>query len=163
VNDHKYDGARLSKEQKELRKFYSRLINLVGEPAFADGNFFSLNRANCDNEHFGRLPDEQASGHWLYAFLRYEVVSGQRFLVVANLHPDVALRDIIILLPNDALRFLDLQTGGTVTLRDRLSEEPVETNATFDDASVATIPLANISPLSACYFEFGTKAWLAAP
>ncbi len=34
VNDHRYDGARLSPEQKTLRNFYSRLINLVGEPAF---------------------------------------------------------------------------------------------------------------------------------
>ena len=43
VNDHHYDGARLSPQQKSLRSFYSRLINLVGEPAFRDGKFFPLN------------------------------------------------------------------------------------------------------------------------
>src|SRR4029077_12736371 len=37
VNDHKYDGGRLTSDQKELRSFYSRLINLTGEPAFRDG------------------------------------------------------------------------------------------------------------------------------
>ena len=42
VNDHKYDGSRLSDEQKQLRETYGRLINLVGEPAFRDGDL-SLN------------------------------------------------------------------------------------------------------------------------
>jgi glycosidase len=158
ANDHKYDGGRLSDEQRELREFYGRIINLVGEPAFADGKFFALNPSNRDNEHFGRLPGEQASGHWLYAFLRYDPATEQRFLVVANLHPQMTFRDVRILLPNDARRFLDLHLTNSVTLRDRLSEEPVETKAIFDHASVAAIPVAAIPPLSARYFEFGAKS-----
>ena len=67
VNGHRYDGGRLSPEQKALRAFYGRLINLIGEPAFRDGEFFPLNPANHDNPKFGRLPGEQASGHWFYA------------------------------------------------------------------------------------------------
>ena len=86
VNNHKYDGARLSPGQKELREFYSRLINLVGEPAFASGGFFGLNPANTRNPDFGRLKGEGASGHWLYAFLRYDAKSGQRILAVVNLN-----------------------------------------------------------------------------
>ena len=31
---------------------------------------------------------------WLYAFLRYDTASGQRFLVVANLHRQAILRDV---------------------------------------------------------------------
>src|SRR6476619_1704882 len=87
VNDHSYDGGRLSAKQRQLREFYGRLIKLVGEPAFRDGKFFSLNSDNRDNPAFGRFPGEPASGHWLYAFLRYDVSVQQRFLVVANLHP----------------------------------------------------------------------------
>jgi glycosidase len=154
VNHRRYDGARLSEEQKALRESYSRLINLVGEPAFRDGKFFPLNPANRDNEHFGRLPGEQASGHWLYAFLRFDPLTGQRFLVVANLHPVQTLRDVRIQLPNEALRFLDLDPNSQATLQDRLSREPVETHATFGNESTATIPVADIPPLSARYFEF---------
>src|SRR5438105_3103690 len=72
VNDHKYDGGRLSDDQKRLRTFYSRLMNILGEPAFRDGNFIPLNSANRDNAKFGRIGNEPASGHWLYSFLRYD-------------------------------------------------------------------------------------------
>ncbi|MFL6590291.1 MAG: alpha-amylase family glycosyl hydrolase, partial [Chthoniobacterales bacterium] len=37
VNDHAYDGARLSPEQKNLRSFYARLLNIAGEAAFRSG------------------------------------------------------------------------------------------------------------------------------
>jgi glycosidase len=153
VNDHKYDGGRLSPEQKSLREFYGRLINLVGEPAFADGKFFPLNPGNRDNPSFGRLPGESSSGHWLYAFLRYELESGQRFVVVANLHPNETFRDIRIQLPDDALRFLDLDPKSSMTLRDRLSEEPFETIVAPD----ASIPIPDLRPLSARYLEFASK------
>jgi glycosidase len=153
VNDHRYDGARLSEQQKQLRDFYSRLVNLIGEPAFADGKFFALNRANHDNPAFGRLPGESASGHWLYAFLRYDHMTAQRFLVVANLHPTIAFQDIRILLPSDAIQFLDLDPASSATLRDRLGEEGVKTYSTFE-GSAAVIPVAEMPQLSARYFEF---------
>ena len=100
VNGHRYDGGRLSPEQKALRAFYGRLINLVGEPAFQDGEFFPLNPANQDNPGFGRLPGEQASGHWLYAFLRYDAQSGQRYLVVVNLNPALTLKNLRVIFPD---------------------------------------------------------------
>jgi hypothetical protein len=158
VNGHRYDGGRLSPEQKALRAFYGRLVNLVGEPAFRDGEFFPLNPANRDNPGFGRLPDEQASGHWLYAFLRYDVSTEQRFLVVANLHPSTPLRDVRILLPPTALQFLDLRNrpaNQSLTLADRLAKE----NAMSIDASVAEacnagLPVLAIPPLTSFYFEF---------
>ena len=102
VNGHRYDGARLSPAQRDLREFYARLLHLVGEPAFRDGAFHALNPANIPNEHFGRLPGEPASGHWLYAFLRSYAASGQRFLVIANLHPTEPLREIRVQLPEAA-------------------------------------------------------------
>ena len=67
VNGHRYDGGRLSPEQKELRAWYARLLKLTDEPAFRRGEFIPLNRANGGNPRFGRLPGETASGHWLYA------------------------------------------------------------------------------------------------
>ena len=99
VNGHRYDGARLSTAQRELRDFYTRLLHLVGEPAFRDGDFRALNPANIPNEKYGRLPGESASGHWLYAFLRSDPASGQRFLIVANLHPTETLQKVCVNFP----------------------------------------------------------------
>ncbi|MEI8342506.1 MAG: alpha-amylase family glycosyl hydrolase, partial [Verrucomicrobiota bacterium] len=70
VNDHQYDGAKLSGQQKALRAFYKKLLALVSEPAFRNGGFFPLNPVNKENPHFGRIGGESAGGHWLYAFLR---------------------------------------------------------------------------------------------
>ena len=149
VNDHRCDGGRLSPGQKSLRQFYSRLVNLVGEPAFADGNFFPLNPANRENPSFGRLPGEPCSGHWLYAFLRYDPLSGQRFLVIANLHPVETFRELRIQLPDDALRFLDLDPKSSVSLRDRLSDEPQEIRAAASEG----ISIGTITALNALYLE----------
>jgi len=71
---------------RSAEELYSRLINLAGN-RFRDGKFFPLNPANRENERFGRLPGEQASGHWLYAFFARSV-DRPAFLVVANLHPE---------------------------------------------------------------------------
>jgi hypothetical protein len=155
VNDHKYDGARLSDEQRELRKFYSGLVNLVGEPAFRDGKFFPLNPANRDNEQFGRLPSEQASGHWLYAFLRYDTVTEQRFLVVANLHPTIAFQHIRVLLSSGALQFLGLDNDSKqLRLIERLCGEVGRIGLTTGEATNGGIPIAEFPALSAFYFEF---------
>jgi glycosidase len=157
VNDHRYDGGRLSPEQKSLRAFYARLINLVGEAAFRDGKFFSLNPANHNNPAFGRLPGEQASGHWLYAFLRYDVSSCQRFLAVANLHPVISFQNVRVLLPGAALTFLDLDQRPPDTmlkLMERLGERGTGTVVATGDAPTGGVPISEIPPLSAFYFEF---------
>ena len=155
VNDHNYDGARLSPEQKSLRAFYGRLINLVGEPAFRDGEFFPLNPFNRNNAAFGRLPGEQASGHWLHAFLRCDISTQQRFLVVANLHPTTALHDVRVLLPPSALQFLGINhESSKMKLIERLSDEVEPIGLTTEEAADAGVPIAEVPMLSAFYFEF---------
>ena len=157
VNDHKYDGDQLSSAQKQLREFYSRLINLVGEPGFRNGKFFPLSPANRENVAFGRLPGEQASGHWLYAFLRYDVASPQRFLVLANLHPTISFQNVRVRLPGAALKFLDLDqhhSDTTLKLMERLGERGTGTVVTIDDAMKAGVPISEMPALSAFYFEF---------
>ncbi len=157
VADHNYDGARLSPEQKKLRAFYSRLVNLVGEPAFRDGKFFPLNSMNHDNPSFGRLPDEQASGHWLYAFLRYDVATEQRFLIVVNLHPTISLQEVRVMLPTSALEFLDLDASSfdrRINLTDRLAEDGTQIGLTTAEALNPGVSIASAAPLSAFYFQF---------
>jgi len=153
VNGRRYDGGRLSAEQKDLRDFYSRLINLVGEPAFRDGAFFGLNPANLWNDRFGRLPEETASGHWLYAFLRYDAASGQRFLVVANLHRG-ALRDVRVRIPAEALDFLRLDPALLPpSLAERLSPMHPLPVVTMEADRCMLVQFAEMAPLTARYLE----------
>ncbi len=159
VNGHRYDGAMLSDAQKNLREFYKRLINLTGEPAFRDGEFFPLNPANNRNMRFGCLGNEPAGGHCMYAYLRHDAASKQRFLVVVNLNRDVAFENMPVFFPaealaplgiadtgeksgNQVLRFTE-RLGNKITLRSGLEE--------FARKRVLEIPV--IPPLTPCYFE----------
>ncbi|MHA3770092.1 alpha-amylase family glycosyl hydrolase [Verrucomicrobiota bacterium sgz303538] len=148
VNGHRYDGAKLSPEQRELRAFYSRLLKFIGEPAFREGEFFALNPSNLQNEHFGRMPGETASGHWLYAFLRAS--EDQRVLVVVNLHVSASLRDVQIHLPESAMQFLGLESDHEIALRERLSTESVPSSAVF---SSSRVHIQEIPPLTSYFFE----------
>ncbi len=157
VNGHKYDGALLSAEQQNLRSFYGRLINLVGEPAFRDGICIPLNAANRDNPDYGRVSNEKPSGHWLYSFLRYDPKTGQRFLVVVNLNPKSTMDDVRIRLPEAAIRavgFGQKDRNTELELLDRLAEKEAEaTLATLEEAMTRGISIAEVPPLGACYFE----------
>ena len=106
VNGGKYDGGRLGDGQKALRDWYGKLIRATQAPAFTAGEFYGLNHANIGNPDFGRVGDETASGHWLYAFLRHDRPSGQAFLVVANFHGSQTLRGVNVDIPEDAWKFL---------------------------------------------------------
>jgi glycosidase len=154
VNDHKYDGSRLSAEQKGLRAFYSQLVNLTAEPAFRDGAFYPLNPENRDNPNFGRIGDETVSGHWCYSFLRCDPEANQRFLVLVNLHPELSLDDVRVVISRAGVEFLGL-TGDEPHLRfrDRLSVRPISTDCTLQEISSTGVPIPEIAPLSAYYFE----------
>ena len=107
VNGRKFDGGRLSPEQRTLRTTYGKLLKIYGEPAFRDGSFQPLNGANVHNEYYGRLPGEQASGHWLYSFVRRDANSGQQFIVAVNLHPSEPLRNVRISTHTDRVKIVD--------------------------------------------------------
>jgi glycosidase len=157
VNGHRYDGGGLSRDQKELRSFYSRLINLTGQPAFRDGVCIPLNAINRDNPHYGRLANEQPSGHWLYAFLRCDPESDQRFLVAVNLNPATPLKDVRIIFPEAAIAPQDRHAG--LHFVDRLAEKnPATLRSTIAEAIDRGVLIAEIPPLSAYYFEFSSKA-----
>jgi hypothetical protein len=128
-----------------LRAFYGRLLRLVGEPAFREGEFMALNPFNRANPDFGRLPGETTSGHWLYAFLRRDARDGQTFLIVANLHPTETLRSVRVALPPEAAEWL----GVGQSLSERLGAGAAR------DLRVTSqgVTLASIPPLTPLYFE----------
>ena len=157
VNGHCYDGGRLSPEQKSLRAFYSRLVRLVGEPAFRDGDFFPLNPSNRDNEHFGRLAGETASGHWLYAFVRFDPGAGQRFVIAANLNPKESMHDVQVRIPPEALALLHFAPDDLPQCAERLGASSDLVSAilwTSEDQLILSIPL--LPPLTPAIFELQT-------
>ena len=113
VNNHNYDGALLSDEQKQLRSFYKSLLNLLTtRPALYDGNFYGLNYFNKGGDvggwsTGGSWPEGAAfgdHGHWMYAFLRYTSNGSDVLLVVANLNPTTTYYPKIVI-PEEAVNF----------------------------------------------------------
>ncbi len=154
VNNHRYDGARLTPAQKNLRAYYARLLKLCAQPAFAHGDFYGLNHANRDNARYGRLPHEHTSGHWLHSFLRRDPSSGQAFLVVVNLHPSETLEDVHIQIPDDAVKWL----GGKypqcdkLTFTDRLGTRRT-TRSMTDQLGKTGLAVGDLPPKVAMYLE----------
>lgn len=142
VNGGKYDGALLSREQRDLRKWYAGLLQVLKEPAFEQGEFFGLNYANQDKSEFG---------HWIYAFLRRDVASDQVFLCVANFHPDQHLTVKIRFTP-DALTFLGKAESARYSWLGRLGE--VREISTSGGTMLADgLDIGKIPSCGACYYE----------
>ena len=158
VNGHRYDGGRLAPEQKKLREFYARLLALAGEPAFRDGECFRLNYANHANEHFGRVGGETASGHWLYAYLRFDVKRGQRFLVLANLHRSETLRDVQVRLPREAVAFLQMPAKPALKPVERLMDAKTEIALAGAEDGAMMVRVAELPPLTPFYIELKNTA-----
>ncbi len=96
MNSGLFDGGQLSDSQKNLRNFYSTLLNAVhNNEALSTGNFWELMLAN-----------ERQSGfdQHLYIFLRY--TDKQRILVIANFNRSE--RSMQVKLPADLLQQLNL-------------------------------------------------------
>lgn len=155
VNGGKYDGALLSDDQKSLRGWYGRLIRATQCRAFTAGEFYGLNHANKENPAFGRVGEEGASGHWLYAFLRRDTKTGQAFLVVANFHGTETLKGVKIRIPKDAQMFLGRGGDETWSFTDRLDSQWHGTAArvSLEDEGVA---LPDLKPCSAMLLEIGS-------
>lgn len=152
VNDGAFDGGRLSDEQKSLREFYRRLLHLADLPALRDGDFYPLNRDNA-------LPED--GGRWLYSFLRYDPATGQRLLVVVNLHPEKTLRDVRLRFSKKAMRFLgwDAVAGSRIVpimAGDRLGEVSAEGAVIETNPAEMENPgmlIKELQPLTAAYYE----------
>ncbi len=125
-------------------------LRLSNEPAFRDGQFLPLNSFNLHNPKFGRCDGETVSGHWLYAFLRYDRSTNQRFLVVANFHRQQVMEDVQVQVPQSVLNFLDVRPGCSWHLNERLSGASIEIETKPESERIG---LGTIPPLTAYYFQ----------
>ncbi len=154
VNDGKFDGGKLSAEQKSLRAWYGKLIRTTQAKAFTRGDFYGLNHANNANPAFGRVRDESASGHWLYTFLRHDRESGQAFLVVANFHGSETLHGVKIQIPQNARIFLGRSEIETWHFSDKLASSWAGSTSR-ESLDVDGITLPDLPPCSALLLEIG--------
>jgi len=146
--------GRLDWPRQELRGWYVRLLHLLPEPAFSNGEFYGLNHANLYHPGFGQLWDETCSGHWLFAFLRHDPASGQTFLVVANFHGTETLANVSVLLPAHAIDWFGRGGESSLRFEERLAGPWSHVVAT-GDLSGQGLPLGDLPPCSVRVIEIG--------
>ena len=107
-NKGKYDGKTLSKEQKNLREFYVKLLNLCNsEKAIREGLFYDLMYVNYENHHFNS--DKQ------YTYLRK--ADNEILLIVVNfdnkdIQTGISIPDFVF----NFLQVLPEKTGAGIDL-----------------------------------------------
>ncbi len=125
LNGGVYDGGQLSDSQRNLRSFYSKLLNLCSQcPAIYEGKFYELMVAN---EHTAGFNER------IYLYARY--TDQQRILVAVNFNRHE--QDIYIKLPDDLLHQFELH--GSVVFKDLLSEAEF-TSANINDGLWVKLP-----------------------
>ena len=114
TNGGKFDGKKLTEEQKELRDFYKKLLNIaLNEKAVSKGLMFDLEFANFDNPKF--------NSHEQFAYFRkYE---DDLILVVLNFH-DKEL-DTEVIFPIEAFQYLDIEEGNRYNCINLLDEKEI--------------------------------------
>ena len=110
-NAGKFDGSLLTSEQKELRNFYQKLLNItLTEKAITDGLMFDLEYANYDNLKF--------NSHEQYAYFRK--FENELLLIVLNF--DDKDLDTEVHFPLEAFQYLGLDENQNFKVHNLLNE-----------------------------------------
>ena len=115
ANNGQWDGAGLDDEQRELRAFYTRLLNIAKtEKAVTDGKMFDLEYAQT--EGFNK--------HEQYVYLRdYEGKNGKKETLLVVLNFDDHEVDIRVRIPAEAFAYMNIQQSFEVVLHDLLTDQ----------------------------------------
>lgn len=114
MNDGKFDGGRLSNEQKQLRMFYSTLLNFAGSSdAVAQGEYRDITAHNIAQRNFSER---------IHAFVRFS--EEEKLLIVNGFNP--ADEEITIAIPEEIFEQMGLDRTKPYIVRDMLWRE-VET------------------------------------
>lgn len=118
TNNGKFDGAHLNEEQKELRGFYEKILNVsTKEKAISQGLMYDLVYANFNNEDF--------NPHKQYAYFRK--YKDELILCVVNFGDRG--REVEINIPAETFQYLDLPEDNyynSVNLLNEDEEFPVQ-------------------------------------
>jgi len=100
ANNGKFDGEKLTAEQKELRQFYQKLLNItLQEKAITEGVMYDLEYANFNNPHFDT--------HEQFAYIRK--FKDEMLLFVLNFDDKELYTEVRI--PLEAFQYLELMPG----------------------------------------------------
>jgi len=111
VNDGKYDGGRLSPEQKQLRQFYADLLHIAGHnPAITDGAYMDLTAFNQNVKNFDSR---------IHAFLRYK--DNEKLIVITSFNEKT--QPVRVQLSPEAIAALGLSAPEIITARDLIWRE----------------------------------------
>ncbi|MDD3488719.1 MAG: alpha-amylase family protein [Paludibacter sp.] len=130
ANNGKFDGAGLSKDQKELREFYRKLINIaVNEKAVTDGLMYDLEYFNFENPKF--------NSHEQFAYFRKH--NDELLLFALNFH-DTHL-DTEIRIPREAFQYMNIEEGLAYSWQNLLDENEKCDNVVLSSDKVFEIQL----------------------
>ena len=132
MNNGLFDGGSLSEEQKSLRSFYRRLLNLcTASQALSIGDLLDLHPYN---RHY------QSRGYTdrVYAYIRFS--EDEVLLVVVNFSTDQTI-DCSIAIPKGALQMAGLDPEKTYQLTEVL-DKPQEYELNDDSIDIVLEPLA---------------------
>ncbi|UYZ62258.1 alpha-amylase family glycosyl hydrolase [Hymenobacter weizhouensis] len=137
MNGGKFDGGKLSPEQKQLHDFYTRLLTLSSQSeAIRRGQFYELQDAfNLDPQYNHRQ---------VYSYLRY--TDKQKLLIVVNFSPDKTYKPTLRL-SQELMQRLGFNPNQFHTYTDLLNQAPP-----------VEVLRPTLAPQSAYIFEINPKS-----
>ena len=137
MNHGAFDGGQLSEDEKALRTFYQKLLNLTLKSPALLGDYHDLYAANFDN--FGEMQDQ------LFAFARAS--EEQKLIVVANFSAQQG-KQVELILPYSLITDWQLLPGQYRWI-DRMSDSEYTLNVTQTSASISML----LPPLASLFLE----------
>lgn len=143
VNHGKFDGGQLTDIQKQLRNFYSNLLNFCQKnEAVHKGAFYDLQYANNNGQSAGY------NDHKVYSYLRH--TAKQRFLFVCNFEQDNNY-NAKVKIPKEAFEAMALNPNGKYVFSD-VSHTSKTVQMLASEVSTVGLSL-EFSPLAVHIFE----------
>lgn len=109
MNEGKFDGGKLKKDEKELRDFYKRLLNFSLTSKAMVGKFYSLQEYN--------LSRNKGYDFGLYSYLRYD--EKEKIIVVTNFNHNTTIT-CQVAIPDRVLKEWNIKNGSNYKLTEQL-------------------------------------------
>jgi glycosidase len=121
VNEGKFDGAKLSAEQKKLRKFYADLLNFSQKSdAIKNGAFYDLQYVNKDGQSMGY------NDYKIFSYLRY--TKNQKLLFICNFDLEKSY-STTVKIPQHAFELMGLNPSGNYKFTEIFINKGLELSA----------------------------------
>jgi glycosidase len=143
INGGAFDGGLLTPEEKEIREFYSRLLNFTIESSALTGNYREIHSYNRS--------DTEGYNDRVFSFVRWKegerllhyarVKESEKLLIVVNFDAEQSY-GFELKLPPDLMETWNLKEG-TYPLADQLGDRDLELQVTDGQASAKV----NLDPL----------------